>query len=174
MCDLSMIFTIGASMLGAFGQIQQGQAANSAAQYQARVAQMNAEMADRRAQDAIERGREEEQKQMRATADLIGKQTVAQAANGLDLSFGSPLDLIVDTAVLGEIDALTIRKNSYREEQDYRQQAVNFRADSTMQKMAGRQAKKQSLFAAGGTLLGGFGDAYKGYKANASSSLRIV
>jgi len=171
MCDLSIMFGVVSSVVGAFGQIQQGQAANAAAQYQARIAQMNAEMADRRAQDAIERGREEEQKHRRDVSQLIGKQTVAQAANGLDLSFGSPLDLIVDTAVMGELDALTIRKNSYREEQDYRQQAANYRAEGEMQRMAGKNAKKQSLFAAGGTLLGGFGDAYKGYKA---SSLKIV
>jgi len=98
-------------------------------------------------------------------AQLIGKQTAAQAANGLDVTFGSPLDLIVDTAVMGELDALTIKKNAYREEQDYRQQGNNYRAEAGMQQAAAKNAKKQGIFAAGGTLLGGIGDAYKGYKA---------
>jgi len=165
MCDLSIMFTVGSSLLGAMGQIQQGQAANQAARYNAQVAQMNAQLAEERARDALERGREEEQKHRRQTAQTIGKQQVAMAANGLDLSFGSPLDLIVDTAVMGELDALTIKKNAYREERDHRQQANNYRAEAGMQLAAGKNAKRQSIFAAGGTLLGGFGDAYKGYKA---------
>jgi len=167
MCDLSIIFTIGSTLMGAMGQIQQGKAAQQAANYNAQVARMNAELADRRAQDALERGREEEQKQRRQTAQLIGKQQVAMAANGLDLSFGSPLDLIVDTAVMGELDALTIRKNAYREEQDLRQQGNNFRSEAEMQRLAGKNAKRQSIFAAAGTVLGGFGDAYKGKVQNA-------
>jgi len=171
MCDLTAIFAIGSSLMGAWGQYEQGRAANQAAQYQAQIARMNAEMADRRAQDAIERGREEEQKQMRATSQLMGKQQVGMAANGVDLSFGSPLDLIVDTALMGELDALTIKKNAYREAQDYKQQAANFRAEGEMQRLAGKNAKRQGILQAGGTLLGGFGNAYSG--AMKSGGLKI-
>jgi len=164
MCDLTMIFTIGASLLGAYSQIEQGRAQQQAANYNAQVAQMNAKLADERARDALERGAEEENKKRREVAGLIGKNRAAMAKSAVDMSFGSPLDVIIDSATLGELDALTIKKNSYREEQDHRQQANNYRAEAGMYKAAGKNAKSQSLFAAGGTLLGGVGDAYKGFK----------
>ena len=45
------------------------------------------------------------------------------AANGVDLSSGSPLDILGDTAMYGELDALTIRSNAEREAYGYRVQS---------------------------------------------------
>lgn len=166
MCELATILTLGSTLLGAVGSIQQGQAAAKAAKYNNQVAQMNAKISERRAKDALERGADEEQKKRQQVQQILGQQQAAMAANGVDVSFGSPLDTIVDTAVLGELDALTIRSNAYREEYDYRVQAANQRAGGQLSLMEGRAAKTAGYLDGFGTILGGVGKAYKGYSSS--------
>jgi hypothetical protein len=170
MCDLSMMLMIGSTVLGAVGQIQQANAQAAAADYNAKVAEMNAKLSERRAQDAIERGAAEEQRKRMEVARIKGQQKVAMAANGVDLSFGSPLDTIVDTAVLGELDALTIRSNAYRESYDRQVDAANQRAGATLNRMEAKAAKTGGYLAAAGTILGGAGKAYGQYKQSTVGS----
>jgi len=168
MCELSMILTLGATlgstMLGAMGAAQQGEAIAAQSEYSAKVQEMNATISERRARDAIERGEDEEQRKRAEVQKLLGQQKVAYAASGVDLSFGSPLDTIVDTAVMGELDALTIRSNSYREAYDRRVDATNQRSGAEMSRMEGDAAKKGGYLSAVGTVLGGVGKAYGQYR----------
>lgn len=170
MCDIMMALTIGSTIMGAAGQIQQGQATAAANNYNAKVAEMNAEISDRRAKDALERGALEEQKKRRENQQILGKQQAAMAANGVDLTFGSPLDVLVDTAVLGELDALTIRTNTNREEYDYRLQAANQRAGAEMNRGAAKSALTGSYMGAAGTVLTGAGKAYGQYSGSSFGS----
>lgn len=164
MCELMTMLTIGSTLMGGLGAIQQGQASAASARYNARVADMNARMADRAAKDALERGKLEEQKQRQKTAQLMGQQTAAMAANGVDIGFGSPLDLLVDTATLGELDALTIRSNAYREERDIRQQGANYRGQAGMYRAQASSASTGGFLGAMGTFLGGGSRAYGQYQ----------
>lgn len=164
MCELMTILTIGSTVMGAAGQMQQAQAASSAAKYNQQVANMNATLSDRRAKDALERGAKEEQRKRQEVQQILGKQQAGMAANGVDLTFGSPLDTIVDTSVLGELDALTIRTNTARENYDYKVQAVNQRAGATMEGMKAKSALQGGYLSAMGTVLGGASTAYKQYK----------
>ncbi len=164
MCDLMLALTIGSTLLGAAGQIQQGQAQAAASNYNAQVGDMNAKISERRERDAIDRGQQEEIKKRQEIATLQGRQRAAMAANGVDLSFGSPADTLIDTAVMGEIDALTIRSSAAREAYDYKVDAVNRRADANLNRMNAKSAVTGCYLAAGGTLLTGFGKAYGDYK----------
>ncbi len=166
MCELATILTLGSTLLGAVGSIQQGQAAAKAAKYNNQVAQMNAQISERRAKDAVERGATEEQKKRQQVQQILGQQQAAMAANGVDLTFGSPLDTIVDTAVLGELDALTIRSNAYRESYDYKVQEANQRAGGQLALMEGKAAKTAGYLDGFGTILGGAGKAFKGYSSS--------
>lgn len=161
MCDLVTALTIGSTLIGGAGAIQQGQAQAASARYNAQVAEMNARMADRAAKDALERGKLEEQKQREKTAQILGQQRAGMAANGLDLTFGSPLDTLVDTATLGELDALTIRANTYREERDIRQQGANYRGQAGMYRAGASSALSGGYLNAAGTLLGGGSRSYE-------------
>lgn len=165
MCDLVTALTIGSTIMGAAGSIQQGNAAAAAADYNAKVSEMNAELSERRAKDALDRGANEEQKKRQEVQQILGRQQAAFAANGVDLSFGSPLDTITDTAVLGELDALTIRQNANREAYDYRVDAVNQRSGATLQRMQGQSAKTAGYLDAFGTVLGGGAKAFQTYKS---------
>jgi hypothetical protein len=180
MCELTTILMIGSTLIGGYAQIQAGnaQAAQYAAQaqasqYNAQVAEMNATLADRAAKDAIERGATEEQRKRMEVAQLQGRQRAAMAANGVDLTFGSPLDTLVDTAVMGELDALTIRRNAAREAYDFDVQGMNYRADATLSRMgatsalAGASAAKTGGYlSAAGTVLGGGAKAYQTYRSS--------
>ncbi len=155
---------IGSTVMGGMGAIQQGNAAAASAKYNAQVSDMNAKLAERQARDVVERGQIEEQQQRAKTAAIIGQQKAAMAANGVDLNFGSPLDTIVDTATMGELDALTIRTNTYREERDTRQQAENLRGQAGMYRAEAASAKTAGFLNAFGTVLGGGAQAYSNYK----------
>ena len=158
------MLTIGSTLMGAVGAVQQAGAASASARYNAKVADMNAKLADRAAKDALNRGALEEQKQRQKTAQLMGAQQAAMAANGVDVTFGSPLDTIVDTAVLGELDALTIRSNAYREERDIRQQGANYRGQAAMSRSQASSASTGGFLGAIGTVLGGGAKAYSTYQ----------
>jgi hypothetical protein len=151
---------VGSTVVGAAGQMQSANAAASAAEYNASVQRENARLADRQAKRVLEAGMEEERKQLGATQRLIGKQTAAQAANGLDVTFGSPLDLIVDTATQGKIDAMTIRTNAYRNYDDVRNQAVAARNRAALYDMEASSSRTSGMLSAAGTVLTGAGQAY--------------
>ena len=169
MCEIMTALTIGSTLMGAAGAIQQGQASAASNRYNAQVQDMNAVLADRKARDATERGVLAEQRKRQQVAQVRGQQTAAMAANGVDLSFGSPLDTIVDTSVLGELDALTIRTNAARESYDFKTDAVNKRAGATMSRAQADSAATGGYMKAAGTILAGAGQAYGGYKGGFSS-----
>ncbi|CAA2140443.1 hypothetical protein [Hyphomicrobium sp. ghe19] len=166
MCDLMMAMMIGSTVMAGAGQVQQAQATAKAERFNAQVQNMNAKIADRRAKDAIERGQQEEQKKRQEVARITGAQTAAMAANGVDVTFGSPLDLLVDTAALGEIDALTIRTNSYREAYEHKVDGANKRAGAQLSRMNASSASTGGYLGAMGTILGGGAKAYGQYQSS--------
>lgn len=173
MCELTTALIIGSTLLAGAGQLQQGAATAEANRYNAQIGEMNATLSDRRAKDALQRGAVEEQRKRQEVAQIQGRQRAGMAANGVDLTFGSPLDTIVDTAVLGELDALTIRSNAYRESYDYKVDAVNKRAGATLNRQQADSAETGSYLNAAGTVLGGAGKAYgmsKGYGSYGGTS----
>lgn len=136
---------IAASVLGsvvaAYGQIQAGKAANQAAEY-------NAQVSGIMAKDALSRGDAAEEKARRDQAQLAGEQRASLAARGLNLNVGSPLAVQRDTAMLGDLDAETIRTDARREATGYLNQQV-------LQKAEGANALRSSYIGAFGTVLGG-------------------
>lgn len=165
MCDLVTGLMVASTAIGAAGQIQTGRAQNAAAQYQAQVATINAGFAEKRAADALARGREEEARVRREGAQLQGQQTAQMAAAGLDLGFGSPLDVLIDTATGIELDALRTRRNAALEAEDFDRQAWNYRADAGMSRAEGKNAQTAGYIGAAGSILSGGAQAAK-YRAS--------
>lgn len=164
MCDPVTMMLVGSTALTAAGSIQQGAAAKASANYNAKVADMNAKISDRQARDAVARGQIDEQQQRMKTSQVLSQQKVAMSANGVDLKFGSPLDALVDTATMGELDALTIRTNTAREVRDLRQQGANQTAQAGLLRAQGSAAQTGGYLGASGTVLGGGSDAYTSYQ----------
>ncbi|MDP1748262.1 MAG: hypothetical protein Q8L22_02300 [Reyranella sp.] len=137
MCELTAALMMGVSgaqtILGAQQQAQQAAAQQSLrayqASYQTAVARNAAQVSEYNAQDAERRGAVEEGRQRRKTSLLLGTQQARLAAQGSDLE-GSPLDILGDTAALGEEEALATRYQAAREAWAQRIQAANQNAQA--------------------------------------------
>ncbi len=165
---ISLAAAVASAAMTAYGQYQSGQQQKKMGAYQQAVAQNNALTAERNAQiqdnaadDALARGRIEEQQHRLKVAQMTGTQRSALAASGVQVDTGSALDMVADTAMMGEMDALTLRNNAEREAYQFRVGAYNARAqggsalaEGEMSALAGRNAAKSGMWQAGGTLLG--------------------
>ena len=160
MCDLGTALMVGGGLLSGAGQIASANAQSKAARYNAEVQRNNAMLAERQAKNVLEAGAREEQKQKALTQQLMAKQQAAMAANGVDVSFGTPLDLMVDTAKQGAIDALTIRTNAYRNYDDVRNQAVASRNQAALYDMEAKNSRTAGILSAFGSMASSFGNAY--------------
>jgi hypothetical protein len=130
---------------GAMGSIFNGSNAKKLAKYNAKVATMQAD-------DAIVRGKEAEYRQRQSVRGMIGAQRAAFAGQGVDVNDGSALEVQMDTAKMGALDAVTIRNNAAREAFGYQAQASGF-------KMQGQAAASEGVQGAFGTILGGASNA---------------
>lgn len=177
MCEpttIALATTAVAGALTAVGQVQQASAQKGQAKYQAAVARNNQIMAERAAKDAEERGRVDELNRRIQTRQLIGRQRASLAANGVEVGSGSAIDIISDSALIGEVDALTIRNNAAREAQGFRYQGANYGSEARLYDAQRRNISAALPFAVGGTVLGTAGQVsdqwYNYYGASSSAS----
>ncbi|WP_156948444.1 virion core protein, T7 gp14 family [Marinobacterium jannaschii] len=144
---IALTAVAGAGIMGAKAQYDSGK-------YNQAVANNNAIIANRMADDALERGKVEESQHRKKVEALKGSQRAAMAANGIDLDSGSALDILGDTAEMGEYDALMIRSNAQRDADGYRNQGVNYRAQGAMAKHQGNTGAMSTLLGTASSVSG--------------------
>jgi len=163
-----LALAIGGTAVKVIGDIKAGNAAKRAGEAQARAAgdaadlsDYNAAVAELQAQDAIARGTEEEQRFRTKVRGSIGAQRAGFAASNIDVNFGSAVDVQADAAMLGELDALTIRSNARREAWGYEVNAEDSRRRGQIQRKEGSMAietgkanQAASRFNAAGSIIG--------------------
>lgn len=88
--------------------------------------------------EALRQGNEAETRSMFETGQLKGREIAAMGANGVRLDSGSPLNRLVSTDYMGQVDANTIRQNAVREAVGYRTQATNYSIDALTKRTAAR------------------------------------
>lgn len=151
--DPSTGFLAATSAINAIASIgsayQQAQAARARMDYERRIADINLRFADLSAQDVLRRGEKEAQKVSVRTRQLIGRQRVSLAAQGVSLESGSPLEIQEETAAQGAMDALTIRNNAWREAWGYKVQALNINAQLGLSELAAKTQATSSLLTGG-------------------------
>jgi hypothetical protein len=137
--------------------IQQGQAAKSAADQNAknqRTAAISQENVG--AQQAADK---------KLQARKIAAAGVAQAgAGGIDPNTGTPLAIAGQTAAFGELDSLRIINNAQRT-------AWGYQAQANIDELQGNQARTAGNINAGSTLLGGVSNAAFGYNKASGGSM---
>lgn len=143
------------SVVGAAGSIQQGKAQAAAYNAQAQANEQNSRIAERQAQEEAASGAREERLIRRQTQQEMGAQRAMFAANGLDSSSGSPLDIQTGTAFNGEMDALTTRRNTSFNVWGMQNQAVGYRNQARADRAAAKNAKTAGYIGAAGSLLTG-------------------
>jgi hypothetical protein len=148
---------LGTTLIGgaasAFGSYSQASAQQASADYSAGIAEMNATLAARAAKDAIERGRSDVSAIYRKGDQIMGKQKAGFAANNISLSFGSPLDVISDTAAFTEMDVKNRLVNAEREAIGYQTQGMNFSAQAAGLRMQSDYLDTAKYVAPASTLL---------------------
>lgn len=139
--------------LGTVGNYQAKKAEAKTHAYNAQVAEENRKIALNNAAMERQAGLEEARRQRIATLQAIGKQEVALAANGVDVGYGTSLDLIEDTATMGELDALMIEYDAEKKARNYEIQANNFANEANLATFASRNANSAAkIEAVAGTL----------------------
>lgn len=122
---------------------------NQAGKYNQQVANVNAQIAEWQAEDALARGREQVTRQREYIRQLTGSQRARLAAQGIDIDSGSALDVQLDTARSGELDVLAIENAARREAWGYRVQAQDYRTRGAIARYEGRQAAVGTLLTTG-------------------------
>jgi hypothetical protein len=136
------------SGVAAYSSYYQGQQAKKQADFQAGVAENNAKASRQQAVFDADRLRERNRR-------LAGSQRTAIAKSGGTFS-GSAADVVNDSEIQGELDILTtLYKGNLR--------SGAYQNDATASRMAGKSARTQGYISAGGSLLGGAGDALSIY-----------
>ena len=165
MCDFgisalvtSIVASAFSTTMGVVSSVQQGKAEEAQYQAQAQVAKNNAKIAQANAEQKNQEGIEEARLTRMKTIQKIGAQQAAMAANGIDVTSGSALDMIGDTASWGEYDALTTRYNYGTQARAYNQQAQNFNNQAEIDLISGQNARSAARTQAIGTALNGLGD----------------
>lgn len=167
MAITSAIVGVVGVMGSAYGAYQSSQAQQQQADYQSKMAARNAQIAEQNAQLAEEQGRqakkegyENKLKKRQEVAGVIGAQRAAQGASGAVVDVGGNLDLNLDTAESGEIDALKLEQQGLDADYQKRLEAWNYREQGAAQSSAAKQYSSVAgginpWMSAGSTLVGG-------------------
>lgn len=139
---LSLIGTL----FGAYGKHKAGRVNEKLLEYNAAVAEYQAE-------DTVRRGVVAESRRRDQTKQVIGAQRVSLARQGVDINEGSALTLQGDAAYLGELDALTIRNNAAREAWGYKVQAQDAGMRGDFARIAGDQEAAATILTGSSNIL---------------------
>lgn len=139
--------TVAGGVTGAYGQYQAGKTNQ-------KLMNVNAQIADWQADDALDRGREAASRHRAEVRRLTGSQRARLAAQGIDIDSGSALDIQLDTAGLGERDALEIENAARREAWGYKVQAQDYRTRGQIARYEGKQQAIGTLLTTGAKAYG--------------------
>lgn len=142
---VSILGTVASTVASVQSAKQEAKAAEAEANFQAQVANNNAKIAQSNADMKRQEGIEEARQTRMKTQQKIAAQQAAMAANGVDISEGTPLDIIGDTSAQGELDALTTRYNSETQALAYERQANNYKNQANLDIIAGQNAYRSSM-----------------------------
>ncbi len=161
MCNptaVAAIQIVGAG-ISAYGVFRQGQAASAEADFRSQIASNNAIIANQNADIALDRGRAEAREERRKTRQQIGLQRAQLAAQGFSVAEGSSIDILGDTAALGELDVLRIEADAENRARNFRTQAGSFESEATLGRVASKTARQAGVLGATSTLITGAGRA---------------
>lgn len=146
--------TLAGGAVAAYGAEAKGGADRAMYNYQSGVAKLNASIARQNADYTRTAGETAAYQSGLKTADVVGKQTVAQAASGVDVNSGSPKDIRDTTTKLGQVDQSLIRTNYAKKAYGYDVEAVTKNTEAYADTVAGSQAKKAGDISAASSILG--------------------
>lgn len=164
---VSLGSAVGGTLLNMTGARASSDAQAQAANYQAAVARNNQVIAQQYADRSITAGMSKAELQDYKTRQMLGTAKATQAASGVDVNSGSPLDVRRSIAEVGELDKETIMFNAQNEAFGYKVRAAGFGADADLGKMKADAAVTAGDYAVASSLISGassVSDKWIGYK----------
>ncbi|MDD4701542.1 MAG: hypothetical protein PHI96_04920 [Desulfovibrio sp.] len=135
---ISAAVALAGAAVGTVSSLQQAESRRQQAEYQSKLAERNAQQAEQSATLADENARQEKQagyeaavKKRQEAARIIGGQRAKASTSGAQVDAGSQLDLNLDTAEKGELDALTQEQQGANAAYNQHIRAWNLRNQST-------------------------------------------
>lgn len=154
MCEPTTL-AIAATAVQAFGQVSQAMQASKTAKANAQIARTNAEIKNKAAADATQRGADRAALKRQEAREATASFRARAGSTGFLADTGSSLDLQEQNAGVGEQNALTEMNNAEREAYGFKIGAMNDTNDANRFKAEGRSALTNGLLSAGGTLVTG-------------------
>ena len=144
----STVLSAGASIYGGFQQAGQ-------ARYAAGISEQNQRIAAGQANDSENNTSLEAQRRYRMLAQTKGSQEASLAANGVDLNFGSALNIQRDTAMIGAEDVAQIYKAGSERTKALDIEGWNYGAEAKAQRSKASGAIVNGFLSAASTALSG-------------------
>lgn len=155
MCLPAATLLIAATAAASMGQVVSGIGQAQQYRQEAQIADRNRALANDQARDSIDNTNLEAQRRYRMLAQTQGSQQASMAANGVDIDFGSALDLQRDTAMIGAEDVTQIYKAGNERTKGYDISAWNYGNQASASRAKASGAIVSGLFGAASTALGG-------------------
>ena len=155
MCEPTTALLIASTAISSIGVVTAGVGQAQQYRYQAEFADQTARLANQQARDSIENTNLEAQRRYREIGQMKGAQTAAMAANGVDLNFGSPVDIQKDTAMIGAEDIAQIYKGGNERTRGFDINAFNYKSQASANRAQASGALMKGIFDGLSTALGG-------------------
>ena len=152
MAYAAVIAAVAGAAVSAYGAVRQGQYQEAAAEYNAKIAERDAELARQKAEYDADVSAKEFKK-------LLGRQKALYAKAGVDISEGSPLLVMAYQAEEGERDRQAILYGGKTAQESAIDRARLFR-------FTGENAATAGYISGGSTFLSGLGSSYNSYRLN--------
>lgn len=140
---------IALASLAVVNAVQQSQAQQVQGEYQKSMFEMNARLANINAEDAISRGNEAASRVRQKGQSIAGSQRAALAAQGINIESGSAADVAAQTEYFNTLDIMTVRNNAWREAWGYKNQAIEYGTKARFSGISGRTESQASLLTGG-------------------------
>lgn len=139
---------------------QQAETIRENAQLQKRVSDLNAGFADLDAYNAEQAGYTKSARYQEIIDKTVGAQRTAEAANNVDVNFGTAAQLQQETKLTGFLNQLDIKQQASMQALGYKNQAANIRLQGIVGQNnaagAASTAQTNALLNAGKTLVSGY------------------
>jgi hypothetical protein len=155
--EIAAVASIAGTGLSAIGSMNQAQAQQANANYQAQVARNNQTIAAQNAQYASQAGAAATTKAQLEQRAKIGAIGAELAASGLDPNTGSPAAVKKSAAELAQLDTATTAQDAALKVYGFKTAGANYGAQAGLDQQEASQAGAAGALSAGSTLLSGFG-----------------
>lgn len=146
--------TLAGGLLSAFGAGASGKAQQQMYNYQAQVAQINAQIDKQNAEWALHKGDVEGVQYGMQAAQRFGQIRAAQGASNIDVNTGSAADVQRSQRTITRMDESQIRENAAKTAYDYNVRSTMDTNQATLDVIAGKNAKLAGDISEAGSIIG--------------------